>query len=351
MSVKSKKIRVGLIRCDTHGMWYGPLMEKHDPLLFRQPMPIGEPSKESWQQGGNWYYFYTYYCRPTMMTAKQVSGFEIVKLWDADRSLAEMAAKVFYGRPIVCDRLEEVSDDVDLVFISDCNGDGSDHLELSTPGLKKGVATFIDKPFAYTLKDAYKMLRLAAKHGAPLMSLSMMRTAPTVVQFRNRLAETGGCNFGSIYGGGTALAGFYHSIALTQATFGSGFESVQVMTGPRQTLGHLGYGGRTGRPEHGVTVNCEVGTTFHCAFYLRALGPKTKINSEDIGDWVNPASAAEVLKRIRRMVRTGKPTETVADMVEQVAVAEAFRQALESGKIVNVRSLIRRTGGKAYLAE
>ena len=50
-------------------------------------------------------------------------------------------------------------------------------------------------------------------------------------------------------------------------------------------------------------------------------------------------------------MRTGKPTETAADMVEQVAVGEAFRQALESGKIVNVRSLIRRTGGKAYLAE
>lgn len=349
--MKSKKIRVGMIRCDTHGMWYGPLMEKHDPLIFREPMPVHEPNVESWQKGGNWYYFYTHYSQPTKMTATQIGGFELVKLWDANCSLAEMAAKVFYDRPEVCDRFEDVSDDVDLVFICDCNGDGSDHLELSTPGLKKGVATFIDKPFAYTLKDAYKMLRLADKHSAPLMSLSMMRTAPAVMQFRNRLPETGGCKFGSIYGGGTALAGLYHSIALTQGVFGVGIHSVQAMAGPRQTLVHLDYGDRKDRPEHGVTINCHVGTPFHSAFYLSAHGPKTKINSEDIGDWVNPDSAGEVLKRIKRMVRTGKPTEPASDMVEQVAVAEAFRQALDTGKIVKVPSLIRRTGGKSYIAE
>ena len=26
-------IRVGLIRCDTHGLWYGPLMASHDPRV------------------------------------------------------------------------------------------------------------------------------------------------------------------------------------------------------------------------------------------------------------------------------------------------------------------------------
>ena len=30
-------IRVGLSRCDTHGLWYGPLMAEHAPLVFQHP--------------------------------------------------------------------------------------------------------------------------------------------------------------------------------------------------------------------------------------------------------------------------------------------------------------------------
>ena len=350
MPTKTKsKIRVGLIRCDTHGLWYGPLIERHDPLLFREPMPVDDPMVESWQRGGCWYYFYTYYNDPKRFMAERVSGFELVKLWDANRSLAEMAARVFYNKPQVCRTPAEVSDDVDLVFIADCNGDGSDHVKLAAPGLNKGVPTFIDKPFAYKLADAYKMLDLAAGTKTPLMSVSMMRTAPSVARFRSRLAETEGATFGSIYGGGTHLAGLIHSISLTQAVFGNGIQSVQVMEGPRQTLVHLDYGGRRGRPEHGVTIHCHVGRTFHAAFYLSAIGPKRKIDSHDIGDWENPFSAAEVLKRVRKMVRTGKPTEPANEMVECVAVAQAYRESLAKSKPVDVPALIRRTGGEKFL--
>ena len=87
------------------------------------------------------------------MTAKKVDGFELVKLWDEDHEVAELASRVFLNKPMVCDSFEQVSDHVDLVFIADCNGDGSDHLKLATPGLEKGVATFIDKPFAHCSAD------------------------------------------------------------------------------------------------------------------------------------------------------------------------------------------------------
>ena len=341
------KIRVGLIRCDTHGLWYGPLMQKHDPLLLRQSLPYGEPMAASWQRGGCWYYFYTNYCDPKRFTAERVSGFELVKLWDKNRDLAEMAARVFYDKPEVCKTPDEVSDDVDLLFIADCNGDGSDHVKLASPGLKKGVATFIDKPFAYKVSEACKLLDLAAK--TPMMSVSMMRIAPAVARFRSRLAETGGVNFGSIYGGGTNQAGLIHTMALAQGAFGNGVKSVQAMEGPTQTLIHLDYGGRRGRPAQGVTVSCDVGPTFHSAFYLSAIGPKRKIESPDLGDWENPFSAAEVLKRVRKMVRTGKPTEPANEMVECVALTQAFRESLKKGKPVDVPALLRRTGGGDYI--
>jgi len=105
-----------------------------------------------------------------------VNGFSIEKVWDEHRQSAEVTSKVFYDKPIVCDSFAAVSDDVDLVFIADCNGDGSDHLKLARPGLGKGVPTFVDKPFAHRLADVRTLQRLAAKQSVPVMSLSIARS-------------------------------------------------------------------------------------------------------------------------------------------------------------------------------
>ena len=64
------------------------------------------------------------------MAFPMVPGFEITKLWDEDRREAEKMAKIYYNKPRICDTIEEVSDDVDLVFIADCSGDGSDKLKF-----------------------------------------------------------------------------------------------------------------------------------------------------------------------------------------------------------------------------
>lgn len=334
------KIRVGLIRCDTHGMYYAPLFAAHDPLRFRAPNPEGKPTRYTWQAGGNWYYFYTHYADPERITVETVDGFELVKVWDQDRSAAEMAADVFCGRPGVCDAFDQVSDDVDLVFIADCNGEGQDHLELARPGLTKGVATFVDKPFAYTVADAHTMLDLADRHGAPLMSLSILHADPAATRFRHRLPETGGVTFGAIDGGGTTLDGLIHAIGLAQHVFGPGIETVRVMSGPNQTSVHLDYGGRADRPKHGVVIHCDVGPAFHGAMFVSANGPRAKIHSGEMGDWEHPYGAAEILRRVREMVRTGRPSEPRARMIEGIAIAEAFRQARDSGHPVRVADVI-----------
>jgi predicted dehydrogenase len=322
-------------------MYYAPLFEKHDPLRFRVPAPEGQPRRYTWQAGGNWYYFYTHYADPKRMTVEQVDGFELVRLWDQDRSAAEMAAAVFYSKPKLCDSFEQVSDGVDLVFIADCNGEGQDHLALATPGLKKGVATFVDKPFAYTLADAYAMLALADRHKAPLMSMSMLQVSPAVARFRNRLPETGGATFGSIAGGGTGLEGLIHTIAIAQHVFGTDIETVRVLSGPNHTTAHLDYGDRPDRLKHGVAIHCDVGPAFHGAMYVSAHGPRAKIDSGDIGDWEHPHSAVEVLKRVRQMVLTGKATEAREQMIESIAIAEAFRQARQSAQPVRVANVIK----------
>ena len=114
-------IKVGIIRCDTHGVYYGPLMAPHDPLKLRTPVPVEADPPYSWQNGATHYYFYQFCADPTLLTVEAVDGFEIVKVWDVDRASAEQFADLLDSRPRVCNSFAEVSDDVDLVFIADCN--------------------------------------------------------------------------------------------------------------------------------------------------------------------------------------------------------------------------------------
>lgn len=336
MTKDRSPIRVGLIRCDTHGAYYGALMDKHDPLQLQRPLSQGQPSRYSWQEGGAHYYHYTDYANASRMTVDFVEGFRIVKVWDEHRDAAECLAAVFKHPPEVCDRFEDVSDDVDLVFIADCNGDGSDHLELARPGLERSVPTFVDKPLAYTLDDARQIVNLAEENGVPLAAISILRALPDAALFSNRLAEVGPLQFGCIQGGGPSLAGQIHTISLAQHIFGDGVTAVRAMGDEGPNTIHLEFGGRTDRPSQGVTLNCDVGLVWHCAFHVSAFGPAGAIHSAPLGDFVFPFGAAEILRQVREMVHTGRSPEMTAGMVEAVAVAEASRRAHETGELVPV---------------
>ena len=137
MGDRTNIIRVGIIRCDTHGMYYGALIDKHDPVLLRDPLKGKKPGKYTWQTGGVHFLFYQFYTDRTRMTVPTEDGFQIVKIWDEDIQAAQTFSAVFYNKPQICKTFEEVSGDVDLIFIADCNGEGSDHLKLAAPGLKK----------------------------------------------------------------------------------------------------------------------------------------------------------------------------------------------------------------------
>jgi predicted dehydrogenase len=352
-----KKIRVGLIRCDTHGLWYGPLMAEHDPMVLQRPMlpvkhpqPTDSPAKQlafyenqgyyySWQSGGVHMYFYNRYGYPLEMTVPFVGGFEIVKLWDKYRVAAEQAARVFFGRPKVCDTFEEVSDDVDLVFVANCNNDGSDHLELARPGLEKGVPTFVDKPFANTVANCRRILELGRKHKAPVFSLSILRAEPALTRLRNRIPEVGEVNFATFQGCGTHPAGLVHTISATQHLFGPGIKTVHALRARNHTSIHLDYGDRPDRPRHGVMINCDVGKRPHTALSASVHGTKDDIHTLILGDYQYPHGTAEIIKMIKQMVCTRKSPPLMDEVLESIAVIEACRKAERSGKRTQVRSI------------
>lgn len=339
-----KKIRVGLIRCDTHGLWYAPLMAEHDPFVFQRPTDPRKPQHYSWQMGGCHKFFYEYYADPMRMTVPFVGGFEITKLWDEHRDAAEQAKAVFFGKPKICDSFEECSDDVDLVFISDCNYDGSDHLKLARPGLQKGIPTFVDKPFADTVAHCRAILELARKHRAPVFTASILRFEPAVTRFRNRIAEIGTVNFGSLNGYGTIHAGLVHTVSAAQHIFGNGIRTVDVLTARQQTIVHLDYGddaGKGNRPLHGVSIHTNVGSRPLTALGMNVCGSKSDLYEMLLGDFVYAHGTAEIIKVIKKMVRTGKvPQQELNDHIEAIAVIEAFRKAQKTRKTARVSDFL-----------
>jgi predicted dehydrogenase len=274
------------------------------------------------------------------MTVPFVGGFEITKLWDVHRDAAEQAKAVFFGKPKVCDSFEECSDDVDLVFISDCNYDGADHLKLARPGLEKGVPTFIDKPFSDTVANARKILALGKKHKAPIFSLSILRAEPAVKRFRNRIPEVGAVNHATLSGYGTHPAGLVHTTSAAQHLFGAGIKTVDVLKARVQTLVHLDWGDRAdknGKPLHGLTIHTNVGDRPLTALAMGVYGDKTDIHEMMLGDLIYADGTAEIIRMIKRMVNTGKPPEGLMDeVIESIAVIQAYKKAEKTGKTVRV---------------
>ena len=331
-------IRVGLIRCDTHGMWYGAQMQDHDAQLLERPVTFAEDKQDkySWMTRGVHYFFYTHYSAPRRMTAPRVDGMKIVKLWDEDRSVAELAARVFLGQPQVCDAPEEVSDDVDLVFLADCNGDGSDHLQLAAPGLQKGVATFVDKPLAHCLGDAQKLLDLSQRHNAPLMSLSMLQTNPATARIASRLEEVGAVQFGTITCASIVPAALVHAICLAQHVFGTGIQRVSCLHTPRHDVVHLDYGQRPDRPEHGVAIHVGVANFRFTEMFVNAYGAEGALQAKALDDFNASEGSAVVLEHIKQMVYTRQPHPLSGEMVTAVAVMDAVRQAAATGQPTTV---------------
>jgi len=318
------KIRVGMIGGDLHALYYGAQMFEYDPVAMRT----------HGRGYGALFYHYLHYNDPAVMTTPYVGGFELVKAWDATPEDAEAVVACFGGE--VCDEPEQCSEDVDLVFIPECNGDGSTHLELATPGLEQGVPTFVDKPLAYTLADAQAILDLGQKQNTPVMSLSMLRVVPHAGYFRDRLQEIAPVGYGSIKGGGTAMAGHIHAISLAQAIFGPGVEAVDAMGPNELSYVHLDYGGKPDRPTSGVMLNCDSGDTYHCSFYVSAFSGAGAIHSGQIGDFEFPFGSALILERMKKMVETGEPQADRDEMLENIAVAEAGRLAQKEGRRVRL---------------
>jgi hypothetical protein len=102
---------------------------------------------------------------------------------------------------------------------------------------------------------------------------------------------------------------------------------------------HFDYGDRPDRPARGVTVSCDVGAVWHCAFHASAHGPNGVVHSPPMGDFDFPFGAASILRTVRGMVHANTSPTVLRDAVEAVAIGETARRAQVSGDVETVPEL------------
>ena len=349
--VGNRNIRLALLRCDTHGYWYGPFLAKCDPALLVRHNPVC-------------HHYFADMGDPGRLHSPHVPGFEIVRCWDADFQQAKTFAETFLGKPKPCRTIQEATEGIDAAFIADCSGDGHDHVKLATPFLKKGIPVFMDKPFAPTYRECCKLIDLAKANKTIIMSASLLEYNPTAKLFRKRFTEIDPVTLVVAKGvGGAGLAGVIHGIALVRNLLGDGVESVQAMgTTPmapgsapelnskKSTVVENGHMVspmrylelRYKNGQQAIVINTSIDTfPERCDFYASAYSKGGAIHSPAIGDPEFLAGGEVIVKLLRKMLRSGKPTVSYDSLREKIAIVEAGRKSVKLGRPVYLKEIMK----------
>ncbi len=162
---------------------------------------------------------------------------------------------------------------VDAVMIE--SQQGARHAERAAPFLKARIPTYVDKPFAETTRQADSMIRLAERHGTPLMSCSSLRYDPEVQkalalrQRNGRIVSADVWTTATLHTGNPGLLHYgIHGVEMLYALMGAGCRSVRCVSTPGADLvtgywndGRLGSlrGIRDGEGGFGFAAHYEKG--------------------------------------------------------------------------------------------
>ena len=328
----SREVRVGVIRCDTHAFWYAHFFDVPDPTAMR----IGHRC--------NHYYFFQH-DNPEVQRFEAVPGMKITRVYDeGDSNAAEQLRLALGGRPKVCRSLEEVSDDVDLVYLANCNSDGEDHLRYATPVLRKGVPLFLDMPFAHTLEEARGILALADRHGSVVMCGFMLRESPHFKRFRARFPDIAPVRRLVVPNHGPSLENLTSALTITQVLLGDGCVWVQSSGDTPLNLLRLHYDGPNGSTE-AIVANAShpfpdrhmtSSNYHHCGWTASAYGDGGAVHSPRVDDYMFMYGGIRLAKMAKYMALTRKTPITRKSMLELMRVVEAARLSHGTGQPVNL---------------
>lgn len=249
----------------------------------------------------------------------RLEGATIVKVWDRNRAAAEKLADCCHI-PEVIDRPEDAVGDVDAVVVVD---DGSmTQYRWAIPALEAGLPTFIDKPLAMTAREAGAVLKLAAEHGAKVMSASSLRYVPDIQQAKAEAAALEGIPLATTICGNDLIYYGIHALEMAYEVLGAGAESVLNVGKPGRALCRV-------RLKSGTDLMLMVGERE----YMRA---GYQLCLHGLKGWKTVAPNLTnlyvyLMERFVAMASGGEQPLTNAVMHEVIAVLEAGKRSLEAG--------------------
>lgn len=271
---------------------------------------------------------------------------KLTHYYDADQSVIGPFTEAFPGvKP--APSLKELVENVDAVWLGDASGRGEDHFDLIAPALEKGLPCFCDKPIGGTVAGMRKILELAKKHKAPLMSSSLFRHE-FGMEHALRLRDAG--EFGkleyviaSMAGGYTADGWFVygqHPAWTVMTLCGPGVEAVSLYAKDFTAHGLVTYADRKpaeiwyGRPDVGGNY-CETSVHFQKKHYTF-----TPAIEGDFwhGHHYEMFRMAEVF---RKMVRTRVEPVPHQEILEVTAIIHAGAKSLkEKSRLVELKEVM-----------
>jgi len=224
----------------------------------------------------------------------------------------------FYERP------QEMIGNVDAVLVEE--NAGGVHLERAQPFLEAGLPVFVDKPLACSVAAARRILDLAQRHNAPLLSTSSLRYDTTVQQVQAQRED-----WGPVRGVDAYTPASQHP--LNPVWFNYGVHGVEIV------YALLGTGCRTVRCIRQEGVDFAVGEWAdgrlgtvrglrggRTGIGFTAFSEKKIASLESSG-----ACYPELLKQIIRMAETRQNPVPPDEMLEVVAFQEAANTSMERG--------------------
>ena len=116
---------------------------------------------------------------------------------------------------------------------------------------------------------------------------------------------------------------------------------MQVLASPKQTAIWLDYDQNPNAPQHGVMIHTQTGTRrFPSALGASVIGTRDDIHTLIPGGYAYPWGTAEIIKVIKQMLKSRQSPAELGDMIEGIAVMEAFRESRSSGRAVRVADFL-----------
>lgn len=261
---------------------------------------------------------------------KAFPGVKVVAMYgrDPDRT-KEMAAKGDISN--IVENPADMLDQVNVAIVDFRHG--GLHAEYALPFLERGIATFVDKPFALKTDDAQQMIRAAEQNGAFLTSFSTVRWGDEVKSFMEELNQAGEAIAGGSAGPGSASSeyggfGFYgiHAIELLTHTIADKIVFASAVREGDRVAGLL-------TAESGRVFSIQVAGGIG-GFRLHAVTKDETLTLKTGGDYANG------LRALFDGIRSGRPPLNYETLYEQVAIIEAMEASMaRKGESVEVKCM------------